>query len=104
MQKGRISSAEQSRLFVKGLSDESWHKIFHCLLIKAPDHNPDDFWPLEGIRSAGEYVLNGADPLIIPMCAGISSSVGTSSGAILGKMTVVDTPVKKEDFVGILDK
>ena len=35
--------AEQSRLLIKGLSTDLWHKIFTRLSIKEPDHDPDDF-------------------------------------------------------------
>ena len=58
-----MSQAEQSRLFIKGLSTDFWHKIFTRLSIKEPDHDPDDFWPLEDVRKAGEYVLNGTNLL-----------------------------------------
>ena len=67
VQKNRMSQAEQSKLFIKGLSTNLWHKIFTRLFIKKPDHDPDDFWPLEDVRKAGEYVLNGTNPPVLPM-------------------------------------
>ena len=44
--KNQLSAAEQSRLFIQGLSADLLHQIFTRLLIKEPDHDPDDFWPL----------------------------------------------------------
>ena len=43
VQKNRMSQAEQSRLFIKGLSTDLWHKIFTRLCIKEPDHDPNNF-------------------------------------------------------------
>ena len=44
VQKNRMSQAEQSRLFIKGLSTDLWHKIFTRLSIKEPDHDLNNFW------------------------------------------------------------
>jgi hypothetical protein len=102
-QKNRLSPAEQSRLFIKGLSEELWHKIFTRMSIRDPDHDPDDYWPLEDVRKAGEYVLNGTNPPILPN-GGIaighaSNAAGTNqNGEALGKT------VKQEDLAGILEK
>ena len=52
-QKNWLAAVEQSRLFIRGLSGNLSHKIFTRLSIKEPYHNPDDFWPLEDIRKAG---------------------------------------------------
>ena len=67
VQKNRMSQAEKSRLFIKCLSTEFWHKIFTCLSIKEPDHDPDNFWLLEDVRKAREYGLNGMN-LPVVMC------------------------------------
>jgi hypothetical protein len=102
-QKNRLSPAEQSRLFIKGLSEELWHKIFTRMSIRDPDHDPDDYWPLEDVRKAGEYVLNGTNPPILPN-GGIanghaSNAAGTSQGG-----DGLARAVKQEDLAGILEK
>ena len=60
--KGKISEAEESRSFIRGLKKEGstlWDSISRRLEIKHPDHDPDDFWRLEWLRTEGEYVLRG---------------------------------------------
>ena len=64
--KDRLSLAEQSRLFIKGLGEGLWHKIFTCMSIRNPDHDPDDYWPLKDIRKVDKYVLNRTNPPILP--------------------------------------
>ena len=81
VQKNRMSEAEQSRLFIKGLSTDLWHKIFTRLCIKELDYDPDNFWPWgEDVRNAGEYVLNGTNLPVLLMGMGISSNPSFSSG------------------------
>jgi hypothetical protein len=57
--KNRISEAEQSRAFVRGLQPDLWHRISHILKIKLPKHDPDDFYPLFEINEAAKHVLHG---------------------------------------------
>ena len=99
-----MSQAEQSRLFIKGLSTNLWHKIFARLSIKEPDHDPNDFWPLEDVRKAGEYVLNGTNPPVLPMGMGISSNPSFSSGLTVGPNNVSENVVKREELAGIFEK
>ena len=103
-QKNRMSQAEQSRLFIKGLSTDLWHKIFTRLSIKEPDHDPNDFWPLEDVRKAGEYVLNRMNLPVLPMGMGISSNPSFSNGLTAGSNNVLENMVKKEELAGMFEK
>ena len=103
VQKNRMSQAEQSRLVIKGLSTDLWHKIFTRLSIKEPDHDPDDFWPLED-RKAGEYVSNRTNLPVLPMGMGISSNLSFSSGLMVGANNVLENVVKKEGLAGMFEK
>ena len=101
--KDQLSPAEQSRLFIKGLGKGLWHKIFTRMSIRDPNHDPDDYWPLEDIRKAGKYVLNGTNLPILPSGAiAVGHASGTSGmnqrGEELGKT------MKQEDLAGILEK
>ena len=104
LQKNRMSQAEQLRLFIKGLSTDLWHKIFTRLSIKEPDHDPNDFWLLEDVRKAGEYVLNGTNLPVLPMGVGISSNPSFSSGLAAGANNVSENVVKKEELAGMFEK
>jgi hypothetical protein len=71
--------------------------------VRDPDHDPDDYWPLEDVRKAGEYVLNGTNPPILPN-GGIairhtSNAAGTSQGR-----EALERTMKQEDLAGILEK
>ena len=90
VQKNRMSRAEQSRHFIKGLCTDLWHKIFTRLSIKEPDHDPDDFWPLEDVRKAGEYVLNRTNLPVLLMGMGISSNPSFSSGLTAGSNNALE--------------
>ena len=57
--KNRISTAEQSRAFVRGFPPELWSKVSHRLQLKVPDHFPDDPYTLEQIHEAARFVLHG---------------------------------------------
>ena len=97
VQKNRMAQAEQSRLFMEGLGTDLWHKIFTCLSIKEPDHDPNNFWPLEDVRKAGEYVPNGTNPPVLLMGMGISSNPSFSSGVVVGTQNASENVMKKEE-------
>ena len=91
-----MSQTEQSRLFIKGLSTDLWHKISTRLSIKEPDHDPNNFCPSEDVRKAGEYVLNRTNPPVLLMGMGISSNPSFSSGLMAGANNASENVVKKE--------
>ena len=104
IRKDRLSEVEQSRLFIRGLSGELWQKIFTRLSIKEPDHDPDDYWPLEDIRKAGEYVLNGTNPPILLSGTALAHQSSVTNGANASGPTGLENVVKKEDLAGIMEK
>jgi hypothetical protein len=57
-EKGRISGAEQSRAFLRGISLELWQRIERHLEIQKADHDPDKHWELSDVKTAGNYVLH----------------------------------------------
>jgi hypothetical protein len=54
-----ISEAEQSRAFIRGFQPDLWHRISRRLVIKLPDHDPNDFYSLSEINEAAKHVLHG---------------------------------------------
>jgi hypothetical protein len=87
LKKGKISEAEQSRDFVRGFSTELWERLGRRLEIRVTNHVPDDHWDLNDIKAAGEYVLHGTAPTVLPgsnysegKCQGIRKSRAKCQG------------------------
>ena len=94
-QKNRLSEAEQSRAFVRGIQSDLWARIQRRLELKFPDHYPDDPYPLESIHEAAKFVLHGTSPIPVQLR---DSTPSTSQN-------VASSPVvKTEDITTILDK
>ena len=74
-----------------------------CMSIRDPNHDPDDYWPLEDIRKAGKYVLNGTNPPILPSGAIAVGHASATSGMNQGGKELGKT-MKQEDLAGILEK
>ncbi|CDO74527.1 hypothetical protein BN946_scf184997.g2 [Trametes cinnabarina] len=88
IRQGRLSPAEQSRLFVRGIAPPLWEQISRCLQLKLPDHYPDDPYTLEQVYDAAKFVLHGT----LSSASSSSQSANTSSGGL----------VKTEEIVPIL--
>lgn len=86
--KGKISKAEQSRAFVRGLPDGLWQRILTRLQIIDAEHDLDDEWEFEKIIDAGRYVLHGTATRVLP------------TGAIADPATVT---LKKEEFTAMME-
>ncbi|CDO78131.1 hypothetical protein BN946_scf184860.g3 [Trametes cinnabarina] len=54
IRQGRLSPAEQSRLFIRGIAPLLWEQISRRLQLKLPDHYPDDLYTLEQVILCGE--------------------------------------------------
>ena len=65
--------------------------------IRDPDHDPDDYWPLEDVRKAGEYVLNRRNTPILPSGAIAAGHTSTTSGMNQGGEELGKT-MKQEDL------
>ncbi|CDO76659.1 hypothetical protein BN946_scf184469.g1 [Trametes cinnabarina] len=88
IRQGRLSPAEQSRLFVRGIAPPLWEQISHRLQLKLPDHYPDDPYTLEQVYNAAKFVLHGT----LSSASSSSQSANTSSSGL----------VKTEEIVPIL--
>ncbi|EIW51315.1 uncharacterized protein TRAVEDRAFT_54667 [Trametes versicolor FP-101664 SS1] len=57
--RSRLSTSEQSRLFVRGIVSPLWDQVSQRLQLKDPDHYPDDPYPLVDVYAAAKFVLHG---------------------------------------------
>jgi hypothetical protein len=94
--KSRLSTAEQSRAFVRGFPPELWRIISQRLQLKEPDHFPDDPYELSAIHEAARYVLHGT-PSAPPTSA-------TSTTAAITQSSPAVPQVKTEDFVSMMER
>ena len=90
--KERLSEAEQSRAFVRGLQPELWLRISHRLQLKKPDHYPDDPYSLKDIHEAAVYVLHGTPS------AFLATSVTTTTPAPSAAV------IKAEDLTAMMER
>ncbi len=60
--KNRMSTAEQSRAFLRGFWPDLAHCVMQRLQLKKPDHMPDDPYDLVDIYDATNFVLMGTSP------------------------------------------
>src|ERR1700677_2273039 len=63
--KNRISATEQSRAFIHGFQPTLLKEIMCRVELKFPDHFRDNPYPLEDVRAATEFVLQGTDSSVI---------------------------------------
>jgi hypothetical protein len=96
--KNRLSTAKQSRAFVRGFQPELWSRIARRLELKFPDHFPDDPYTLPQIHEAVQFVLHGTVPATFNLRS-VTATTTTASSS--GHAT---SSVKPEDFSSILDK
>ena len=92
--KGRLSTAEQSRAFVRGFPPELWRTISQRLQLKYPDHFPDDPYPLIDIHQAARYALHGTS----------AAQVTSSASASTPNVRPATSDVKTEDLAAILER
>ncbi|KAJ7895410.1 hypothetical protein B0H13DRAFT_1885620 [Mycena leptocephala] len=58
--KGRLSTSEQSRSFRRAMQPASlWERVHQRLQIKKPDVHPDDPYALADLKEAADFVLEG---------------------------------------------
>ncbi|OSD04852.1 hypothetical protein PYCCODRAFT_1363312, partial [Trametes coccinea BRFM310] len=87
----RLSTSEQSRLFVRGIAQPLWGQVSQRLQLKLPDHYPKDPYKLDDVYNTTKFVLHGtvtATPPTVHATASASNSGGTT--------------VKIEDFASLL--
>ncbi|KAL7277220.1 hypothetical protein ACG7TL_009070 [Trametes sanguinea] len=87
----RLSTSEQSRLFVRGIAQPLWGQVSQRLQLKLPDHYPEDPYKLDDVYNAVKFVLHGT-VTATPPTAHATASASNSGG----------TTVKIEDFVSLL--
>jgi hypothetical protein len=95
----RLSTAEQSRAFVRGFQSDLRQRVAQRLELKFPDHLPDDHYDLTVIHAAAKFVLHGTTPTMF-------QSRITPSTPSISQPTTLASPsvVKTEDFTTFLDK
>ncbi|KAI9064920.1 hypothetical protein FKP32DRAFT_1611013 [Trametes sanguinea] len=89
----RLSTSEQSRLFVRGIAQPLWGQVSQRLQLKLPDHYPEDPYKLDDIYNAAKFVLHGT-VTATPPPAHATTSASNSGG----------TTVKIEDFAARLTR
>ncbi|KAI8969751.1 hypothetical protein BD414DRAFT_427986 [Trametes punicea] len=87
----RLSTSEQSRLFVRGIVQPLWVQMSQRLQLKLPDHYPEDSYKLEDVYNAAKFILHST-VMPVPPPAHAATSTGNSGG----------TTVKIEDFPSLL--
>src|SRR6267154_1549276 len=94
--KNRLSEAEQSRAFVRGIPADLWHIISQRLQLKLPDHFPDDLYPLESVHEAARYALHGTPAS--------SATIATSTQLVSTSKAMASGEVKTEELATILER
>ena len=94
--KNRLSEAEQSRAFVRGIPADLWRIISQRLQLKLPDHFPDDPYPLESVHEAARYALHGTP-------AG-SATIATSTQLVSTSKAAASGEVKTKELATILER
>jgi hypothetical protein len=94
--KGRLSTAEQSRAFVRGFPPDLWRIISQRLQLKEPDHFPDDPYDLEVIHEAARYILHGT-----PSAPPATATTATTSAQSLAPTR---PEIKTEDVAALLER
>ncbi|CDO72058.1 hypothetical protein BN946_scf184962.g1, partial [Trametes cinnabarina] len=79
IRQGRLSPAEQSRLFVRGIAPPLWEQVSRHLQLKLPDHYPDDPYTLEQVYDAAKFVLHGT----LSSASSSSQSANASTGGLV---------------------
>ena len=62
MNKGIVGTAERDRIFLEGLPSDIQTQTRTRLLIKFPDHHPQDPYPLKDVRAAALFLLPESPP------------------------------------------
>ncbi|KAG1869358.1 hypothetical protein DFJ58DRAFT_837665 [Suillus subalutaceus] len=72
--KDRVGKAEMNRLFLEGFPKDVQQQIHTRMMIKFPDHHPDDPYPIKDVRLAARFLLPG-----IASVAALPAGTQTSS-------------------------
>ncbi|KAH9025616.1 hypothetical protein EDB84DRAFT_1564013 [Lactarius hengduanensis] len=74
--KNRMSQAEQTRAFMRGLQPEMEQQVKQRLQLKFPDHNQQDPYNPDELYDAASYVIQGRTPATIsgPTATGATAS------------------------------
>jgi hypothetical protein len=91
--KGRLSTQEQSRSFLRGLQPQLEAQVKQRLQLKFVDHCPDDLYDIAVIYEAVSYVLRGSTSTMMAPIQGTSPGVYT---APIGSTSHDPTQVKLE--------
>ncbi|KAG1851482.1 hypothetical protein DFJ58DRAFT_728936 [Suillus subalutaceus] len=57
--KDRVGKAEMNRLFLEGFPTDVQQQICTRMMIKFPDHHPDNPYPIKDVRLAAHFLLPG---------------------------------------------
>jgi len=74
----RIRKVERNRLFMEGIPSKAQAPICMCLMIKHPDHYPQDPYPFMHIYAAGQFVLP-ANALLPTTAPSVQNAIPTLS-------------------------
>lgn len=103
IQKGRLSTIEQGRLFLEALPPQLQNQVLAHLAAKDPDHIPDDPYTLSELYNAASIRMYGTSSAATPV-ASIAAIPATSPlGPMAPPTTPNDAPVKREELMSVIE-
>lgn len=105
IQKGRLSTIEQGRLFLEALPPQLQNQVLAHLAAKDPDHIPDDPYTLNELYNAASIRMYGTSSAATPI-ASIAAIPATSALAPMAPIpppTSNDTPLKREELFSVVE-
>jgi hypothetical protein len=96
--KNKILEADQGRAFSRGFQPALWNRINNRLELRFPDLGVDDFYSLDDIHTAAQFVLDRTDSYVLR-----SHSSNQSQGSP-GVQPPAPEPIKTEDMSAMFDK
>jgi hypothetical protein len=99
--RGRYSSAEQSRAFIRGLQPQFCQRVDQRLQLRHPDHHPEDPYTLSEVNAAATFVLQGSSFSNAPF-AESPAQIEPASRPI--PTVQLPTTIKTEDMLAMFER
>ncbi|KAG5649061.1 hypothetical protein H0H81_006630, partial [Sphagnurus paluster] len=99
--KGRLSAREKHQKFIAGFPETVWHKVVRRLEIIQPNHDPNDPYPMDQVRSAAEWLFHLTTPSYASMAVPRATSV-TESANIPSTVKLEDAMVRMGEQLAVV--
>ncbi|KAG5649789.1 hypothetical protein H0H81_002029 [Sphagnurus paluster] len=99
--KGRLSAREKHQKFIAGFPETVWHKVVRRLEIVQPNHDPDDPYPMDQVRSAAEWLFHSTTPSYASMAMPRATGV-TESAHVPSTVKLEDTMVRMGEQLAVV--